>query len=87
MFGLGKGVRIGVTAYGGSVPQPKDPADLAATSIGQGEVLLSPLNMAMVAAAADTGTARAPRLVISGSPAAPASAGQLPRRWSPNCTR
>ena len=78
MFGLGKGVRIGVTAYGGSVPQPKDPADLAATSIGQGEVLLSPLNMAMVAAAADTGTARAPRLVISGSPAAPASAGQLP---------
>ena len=78
MFGLGKSVRIGVTAYGGSVPQPKDRADLAATSIGQGEVLLSPLNMAMVAAAADTGTARAPRLVLSGSPAAPASAGQLP---------
>ncbi len=78
MFGLGKGVRIGVTAYGGSVPQPKDAADLAATSIGQGEVLLSPLNMAMIAAAADTGIARAPRLVISGSPAPPASAGQLP---------
>ena len=34
--------------------------------------------VAMVAAAADTGTARAPRLVLSGSPAAPASAGQLP---------
>ncbi len=78
MFGLGKSVRIGVTAYGGSVPQPKDAADLAATAIGQGEVLLSPLNMALVAAAADTGTAWTPRLVISGSPAAPASAGQLP---------
>ncbi len=78
MFGLGKNVRIGVTAYGGSVPQPTDAADLAATAIGQGEVLLSPLNMALVAAAADTGTARAPRLVLSGSSAAPAAAGQLP---------
>ena len=78
MFGLGKSVRIGVPAYGGSVPQPKDAAEEAATSIGQGEVLLSPLNMAMVAAAADTGTARAPRLVLSGSPAAPGAAGQLP---------
>ena len=78
MFGLGKSVQIGLTAFGGSVPQPKDTADLAATSIGQGEVLLSPLNMAMVAAAADTGTARAPRLMLTGSPAPPASAGQLP---------
>ena len=78
MFGLGKSVRIGVTAYGGSVPQPKDAAEEAATSIGQGEVLLSPLNMAMVAAAADTGTARAPRLVLSGPPAAPGAAGSSP---------
>ncbi|HEY4465530.1 MAG TPA: penicillin-binding transpeptidase domain-containing protein [Streptosporangiaceae bacterium] len=63
MFGLGRTPQMGVPASGGSVPQPSGPADLAATSIGQGRVLASPLNMAMVAAAADTGAARAPRLV------------------------
>jgi cell division protein FtsI/penicillin-binding protein 2 len=63
MFGLGKSMHIGLAAFGGSVPQPSDEADLAATSIGQGRVLVSPLNLAMVAAAADTGTVRAPQLV------------------------
>jgi cell division protein FtsI/penicillin-binding protein 2 len=81
MYGAGKKLHLGVTAFGGSVPRPHDEADLAATSIGQGRVLFSPLGMAMVAAAADTGTVRAPRLVsgasgVSGSPAA--AAGQLP---------
>ena len=52
-------------AFGGSVPRPIDQADLAATSIGQGRVLVSPLAMAMVAAAADTGTVHAPQLVTS----------------------
>ena len=65
LFGLGSKPDIGLTAFGGSVPQPNDEADLAATSIGQGRVLVSPLAMAMVAAAADTGTVRAPRLVTS----------------------
>jgi cell division protein FtsI/penicillin-binding protein 2 len=63
MFGLGKSLQIGLTAFGGSVPQPTDEADLAATSIGQGQVLLSPLGEAMVAAAADTGTVHPPNLV------------------------
>jgi cell division protein FtsI/penicillin-binding protein 2 len=76
MFGLGQSPQLGLAAFAGSVPEPKDAADLAATSIGQGEVLLSPLNLAMVAAAADTGTVRAPRLVTS---AGGASVGQLPR--------
>jgi cell division protein FtsI/penicillin-binding protein 2 len=75
MFGVGKRPHLGLTAFGGSVPRPADQADLAATSIGQGRVLFSPLGMAMVAAAADTGTVRAPRLV-SGSAAA--SPGHLP---------
>ena len=75
MFGLGKSLPIGLTAFGGSVPSPTDAADLAATAIGQGRVLVSPLGMAMVAAAADTGTVRTPRLVV-GSPAA-AGTGQL----------
>ena len=65
MLGLDSKPQIGLTAFGGSVPQPRDEADLAATSIGQGRVLVSPLAMAMVAAAADTGTVQAPRLVTS----------------------
>ena len=77
MFGLGKSPHIGLTAFGGSVPQPTDSADLAATSIGQGRVLVSPLGLAMVAAAADTGKVHAPRLVTGGA-SAPAATGQLP---------
>jgi hypothetical protein len=87
MFRLDKSLHIGLTAFGGSVPRPVDQADLAATSIGQGRVLVSPLGLAMVAAAADTGTVGAPRLVTAGASAPGASAqgadggqaaGQLP---------
>jgi cell division protein FtsI/penicillin-binding protein 2 len=63
LFGLGRTLNIGLVSFDGSVPQPSDEADLAATSIGQGRVLMSPLSMAMVAAAADTGTVRSPQLV------------------------
>ena len=76
-FGLGAMSQMGVVAYSGSVPKPSDQADLAATSIGQGRVLVSPLDMAMVAAAADTGTVRAPRLV-TGAPDDTAPTHQLP---------
>jgi len=77
MYGLARTPEIGLTAFAGSVPQPKDEADLAATSIGQGRVLLSPLGLAMVAAAVDTGTVRAPQLV-DGAPDGTAATSQLP---------
>jgi cell division protein FtsI/penicillin-binding protein 2 len=77
MFGLDQKLHVGLVAFGGSVPQPSDEADLAATAIGQGRVLVSPLAMAMVAAAADTGTVRSPRLVL-GEPGAGAATGVLP---------
>jgi len=77
MFGLDRKFHIGLVTFGGSVPQPSDEADLAATAIGQGQVLVSPLAMAMVAAAADTGTVRSPRLVLDGSGTA-AAPGTLP---------
>jgi len=54
---------LGLPAFAGSVPAPSDLADLAATTIGQGRVLVSPLNMAIVAAAVDTGQVRAASLV------------------------
>ena len=77
MYGLTKAPKIGLVAFGGSLPQPKDEADLAATSIGQGRVLMSPLGLAMVAAAVDTGTVRAPQLV-NGAPDGTAATSQLP---------
>jgi cell division protein FtsI/penicillin-binding protein 2 len=77
-YRLGKAIQMGTPAFAGSVPLPKDEADLAATSIGQGRVLLSPLNLAMVASAVDTGTVRAPRLV-TGAPDDTAATSQLPQ--------
>src|SRR5712691_12104191 len=83
MLGLGQKLHVGLVAFGGSVPQPNDPADLAATSIGQGRVLVSPLAMAMVAAAADTGTVRAPQLVTGVTDAASAASASSPGRQLP----
>src|SRR5208283_4873617 len=77
MYRLGQVPQMGLAAYAGSVPTPSGEADLAATSIGQGRVLVSPLNLAMVAAAADTGTVHAPRLV-TGAPDDTAATKQLP---------
>jgi cell division protein FtsI/penicillin-binding protein 2 len=67
-YNIGKKVNIGVQENPGSVPLPDDGADQAATSIGQAAVAVNPLNMAMVAAAIDTGTVREPTLV-EGEPA------------------
>jgi cell division protein FtsI/penicillin-binding protein 2 len=76
MFGLDRKPHLGLVAFGGSVPQPSDEADLAATAIGQGRVLISPLAMAMVAAAADTGTVYSP-LLVQGESGAGAATGTL----------
>jgi cell division protein FtsI/penicillin-binding protein 2 len=80
MFGVGRSTQIGLLSFDGSVPQPTDKADLAATSIGQGRVVMSPLSMAMVAAAADTGMVHPPQLVVgaSGTGATAPPATQLP---------
>ena len=80
MFGVGRRTPIGLLSFDGSVPQPTDKADLAATSIGQGRVVMSPLSMAMVAAAADTGTVDSPQLVVgaSGTGATATPTTQLP---------
>ncbi len=80
MFGLGVAPRMGLAAYAGSVPSPSDEADLAATSIGQGRVLTSPLDMAMVAAAADAyrraGAAAGHRRARRHRPGQPAARGR-----------
>lgn len=63
LYRIGTTPHLGLAAFGGSVPSPANQAALAATAIGQSQVLVSPLDMAMVAAAVDSGQVRAPRLV------------------------
>ncbi len=63
LYGIGTAPQMGLPAFAGSVPAPRDAAELAATSIGQARVLVSPLNMAVVAASIDSGEVRPARLV------------------------
>ena len=67
LFGLGRTPHLGLPAFDANVPAPSGQADLAASAIGQGRVTFSPLGMATVAAAVDSGSVRAPRLV-TGAP-------------------
>jgi cell division protein FtsI/penicillin-binding protein 2 len=64
-FGLGVPYDIGAPAYEGSVPVTEEDVDLAATAFGQGDLLVSPLNAAVMSATAADGTYRSPILVTS----------------------
>jgi hypothetical protein len=62
-FGLGRNNwKTGIVSFDGSVPASGGP-DTAANLIGQGQVQMSPLNMASVTATATTGAFRQPYLV------------------------
>ncbi|MGW4728019.1 penicillin-binding transpeptidase domain-containing protein [Streptomyces shenzhenensis] len=62
-FGLGRDDwQTGVPSFDGSVPATGGP-DMAAALIGQGQVQMSPLNLASVTATAMTGTFRQPVVV------------------------
>jgi hypothetical protein len=63
-FGFGTALNPGLPALRGGFPGPRDGAELAAASFGQGRVTASPLTMAGVAAAVQNGTWRPPRLVV-----------------------
>ena len=77
IYGIGTAPHMGLAAFGGRVPTPRDQAGLAQTAIGQAQVVVSPLDLAMVAAAVDTGVVRAPRLV-AGAPDDTAPVRPLP---------
>jgi cell division protein FtsI/penicillin-binding protein 2 len=69
-FGIGANWQLQVPAFSGSVPSAAGDANLAAETIGQGNVLMSPLSMAMVAAAVDEGSWHAPEVIENpGDPA------------------
>jgi cell division protein FtsI/penicillin-binding protein 2 len=63
LFGIGAEWDLGVGSFSGSVPVAASDVDKAASSIGQGKVLMSPLGMAVVTAAIQSGTPRSPSLV------------------------
>ena len=63
MFGIGAEWDLPLEAYSGSVPEATSLVDRAASMIGQGRVLMSPLALAMVAATVASGQARSPALV------------------------
>ena len=63
-FGIGADwSQLPVPAFSGSVPSSPGGADLAAQTIGQGNVRMSLLSMAMVAATVDSGRWHAPQVI------------------------
>jgi cell division protein FtsI/penicillin-binding protein 2 len=75
-YGIGAQWTLPVPSFGGSLPAPRDATEKAADAIGQGKVEVSPLAMALVAAAVAKGSAVTPSL-LAGTPATP-SAGPKP---------
>jgi cell division protein FtsI/penicillin-binding protein 2 len=76
-YGLQRTPLIGLPAFAANVPAPAGQTELAADAMGQGRVTFSPLGMASVAAAIDSGVVRAPRLV-AGAPDDQVPASPLP---------
>jgi cell division protein FtsI/penicillin-binding protein 2 len=78
-FGLGAPWRLPLPAFSGSMRAPTGVAAVAAGTIGEGSVQVSPLAMALIAAQVATGTRHAPSL-IAGEPgtAGPPKAGDPP---------
>jgi cell division protein FtsI/penicillin-binding protein 2 len=67
-FGLGAPWRLPLPSFSGSMRAPSGVAAVAAGTIGQGSVQVSPLAMALIAAQVASGTRHAPSL-IEGEPA------------------
>ena len=74
-LGLGVDHDLGFPAYFGQVPAPASETEKAASLIGQGKVLASPMAMAAVAASVAEGRAVVPRLL--------AGSGRSRRRTGP----
>jgi cell division protein FtsI/penicillin-binding protein 2 len=65
-IGIGACWSLGTAAFRGSVPVPATDVDLAATSFGQGQTLVSPVDLAVAAASVARGSYVAPSLLTNG---------------------
>ncbi|MDN3355614.1 penicillin-binding transpeptidase domain-containing protein [Actinomadura sp. DC4] len=62
-FGIGVPWTLPLPSFSGSVPPPANDADRAAAMVGQGGIEVSPLAMALAAAAMENGTWKPPKLL------------------------
>ncbi|ASR55940.1 penicillin-binding protein [Cellulomonas sp. PSBB021] len=74
-LGLLPAQSLGFASFLGAVPSESDGTDHAATMIGQGRVLASPLGMAVVAASVAAGRTVTPVLVVDGATGAAGGSG------------
>jgi cell division protein FtsI/penicillin-binding protein 2 len=70
LFGFNVDWKLPVPSSAGTFPEPLDRAELAASAIGQGRILASPVQMATVAATVASGTWHAPTLTTQPEPEA-----------------
>lgn len=63
LFGMDGSQPLPIKSFGGSYPTPTDAVDAASAAIGQGRVVVSPLQMASVASAVASGFWRKPFVV------------------------
>jgi cell division protein FtsI/penicillin-binding protein 2 len=74
-YGVGSDWKLPVGVFSGRVPADASGTTKAADAIGQGEVLMSPAQLALVAAGIGSGKPAAPVEVVGGPPAGPAPQG------------
>ena len=77
-YGVGTEWDLPVDVFSGIVPRDSTGTTKAADAIGQGQVLMSPAQLALVAAGIASGTPAAPVEVVGAEPAGPAPAGPPP---------
>ncbi|RZU32674.1 penicillin-binding transpeptidase domain-containing protein [Blastococcus saxobsidens] len=74
-YGVGTAWELPIGIFSGTVPADSTGTTKAANAIGQGQVLMSPAQMALVAAGIASGTPAAPVEVMGAEPAGSAPAG------------
>jgi Penicillin binding protein transpeptidase domain/NTF2-like N-terminal transpeptidase domain len=77
-FGLGEPWQLPLPSFSGSIQSSSSVAALAAGTIGEGGVQVSPLSMALVAGQVDSGTRHAPSLIAGADPSQTGKAGDPP---------
>jgi cell division protein FtsI/penicillin-binding protein 2 len=74
-YGVGSDWKLPVGIFSGSVPSDSTGTTKAADAIGQGKVLMSPAELALVAAGIGSGKPAVPVEVVGAAPAGPAPQG------------
>jgi cell division protein FtsI/penicillin-binding protein 2 len=78
-YGVGTDWKLPVDVFSGAVPETSTGTTKAADAIGQGEVLMSPAQLALVAAGIASGKPAPPVEVVGADPAGPAPTGPQPQ--------